>query len=202
MLTTERKVAALQWKTDRNFLNWLSKLTSSKMGQNSVFSSACMLSRFSRVWLFVTPWTVACQAPLSMRFSRQEYWSGLPFPAPGYGMSDKNITWIYSWENVRSTQIEGHFIKINQLYISMSCHEWQLPPPPPPPAKKTLQKYNVTLDWILYQKKEKKKLLKRPFLGHWQNLSKICWSANRVVSTLDVLNLMSMQCMRIFLWCP
>ena len=31
----------------------------------------------------VTPWTVACQAPLSMRFPRQEYWSGLPFPSPG-----------------------------------------------------------------------------------------------------------------------
>ena len=37
----------------------------------------------SHVWLFVTPWTVACQAPLSMQFSRQEYWSGLPFPTPG-----------------------------------------------------------------------------------------------------------------------
>ena len=36
----------------------------------------------SRVQLFVTPWTVACQAPLSMGFSRQEYWSGLPFPSP------------------------------------------------------------------------------------------------------------------------
>ena len=36
----------------------------------------------SHVWLFVTPWTVAYQAPLSMRFSRQEYWSGLPFPTP------------------------------------------------------------------------------------------------------------------------
>ena len=32
---------------------------------------------------FVTPWTVALQAPLSMGFSRQEYWSGLPFPSPG-----------------------------------------------------------------------------------------------------------------------
>ena len=39
--------------------------------------------RFSRVQLFVTPWTVAPQAPLSMGFSRQEYWSGLPFPPPG-----------------------------------------------------------------------------------------------------------------------
>ena len=33
--------------------------------------------------LFATPWTVAYQAPLSMGFSRQEYWSGLPFPFPG-----------------------------------------------------------------------------------------------------------------------
>ena len=36
----------------------------------------------SHVWLFVTPWTVARQALLSMEFSRQEYWSGLPFPSP------------------------------------------------------------------------------------------------------------------------
>ena len=42
-----------------------------------------MLSHFSRIRLFVTLWTVACQAPLSMGFSRQEYWSGLPFPSPG-----------------------------------------------------------------------------------------------------------------------
>ena len=38
---------------------------------------------FSRVRLFVTPWTVAHQAPQSMEFSRQEYWSELPFPPPG-----------------------------------------------------------------------------------------------------------------------
>ena len=37
----------------------------------------------SHVQLFVTPWTVAHQAPLSMGLSRQEYWSGLPFPPPG-----------------------------------------------------------------------------------------------------------------------
>ena len=42
-----------------------------------------MLSHFSRVRLFKTPWTVAQQAPLFMGFSRQEYWSGLPFPSPG-----------------------------------------------------------------------------------------------------------------------
>ena len=43
----------------------------------------CMLGLFSRVQLCVTPWTVAHQAPLSMGFSRQEYWSGLPCPPPG-----------------------------------------------------------------------------------------------------------------------
>ena len=43
----------------------------------------CMLSRFSCVRLFVTLWTAACQAPLSMAFSKQEYWSGLPCPPPG-----------------------------------------------------------------------------------------------------------------------
>ena len=37
----------------------------------------------SHVQLFATPWTVAHQAPLSTGFSRQEYWSGLPFPSPG-----------------------------------------------------------------------------------------------------------------------
>ena len=40
-----------------------------------------MLSRF-RAQLFVTPWIVALQVPLSMEFSRQEYWSGWPFPSP------------------------------------------------------------------------------------------------------------------------
>ena len=41
-----------------------------------------MLSHFSHVRLSVTPWTMARQAPLSMGFSRQEYWRGLPFPSP------------------------------------------------------------------------------------------------------------------------
>ena len=41
------------------------------------------VNSLSRVRLFATPWTVAYQAPLSMEFSRQEYWSGLPFPSSG-----------------------------------------------------------------------------------------------------------------------
>ena len=42
----------------------------------------CVLSQFTCIWLLVTLWTVACQAPLSMGFSRQEHWSGLPGPYP------------------------------------------------------------------------------------------------------------------------
>ena len=42
-----------------------------------------MLSCFSRVRLFATLWIVACQSPLSVRFSRQEYWNGLPCPPSG-----------------------------------------------------------------------------------------------------------------------
>ena len=45
--------------------------------------AACLLSCFSYVRLFVTLWTVVHQAPLSMGFSRQEHWNGLPFPPPG-----------------------------------------------------------------------------------------------------------------------
>ena len=44
--------------------------------------SYCVLSCFSSVWLIASLWTVAHQAPLSMEFSMQEYWSGLPFPSP------------------------------------------------------------------------------------------------------------------------
>ena len=48
-----------------------------------------LLSRFSRVRLRVTPWTAARQAPPTTGFSRQEYWSGLPFPPPHGGLGSK-----------------------------------------------------------------------------------------------------------------
>ena len=46
--------------------------------------------QLSHVWLFATPWAAACQAPLSMEFSRQEYWKGLLLPSPG-GLPDPEI---------------------------------------------------------------------------------------------------------------
>ena len=43
-----------------------------------------LLSRLVIAFLFAAPWTLACQSPLSMKFSRQKYWSGLPWPSPGH----------------------------------------------------------------------------------------------------------------------
>ena len=51
--------------------------------QNKWTSASCVCESLRRVWLFVTPWTVARQAPLFMGFSRQGDWSGLPFLSPG-----------------------------------------------------------------------------------------------------------------------
>ena len=52
------------------------------LGSHRAAAAVCRLA-FTHVQLFATPWTVAHQAPLSMEFPRQEYWSGLPCPPPG-----------------------------------------------------------------------------------------------------------------------
>ena len=57
-------------------MKWLDGITNS-------MDMKVKVKLLSRVWLFVTPWTVPYQASPSMGFSRQEYWSGLPFPSPG-----------------------------------------------------------------------------------------------------------------------
>ena len=49
----------------------------------SEIAHACMLNHFSHVRLFAILWTIARKAPLSVGFTRQEYWSGLPCPSPG-----------------------------------------------------------------------------------------------------------------------
>ena len=53
--------------------------TLQKMG----IEGTCLCHVLSRVQLFATPWIADLQGPLSMGFSKQEYWSGLPFPPPG-----------------------------------------------------------------------------------------------------------------------
>ena len=67
----------------------------------------CMLSHFSHVQLFVTPWTAACQAPLSMEFARQEeHWSRLPFHPPG----DLPDPLIYPGSLMSPALADGFFI--------------------------------------------------------------------------------------------
>ena len=57
--------------------------------------SVCVCAQLlSCVWLFATSWTVAHQAPLSMEFFRQEYWSGLPFPSSGESSWPRDRTWV------------------------------------------------------------------------------------------------------------
>ena len=54
-----------------------------KLKSSTKFKVKVKVKSLTLVRLFATPWTVAHQAPPSMGFSRQEYWSGLPFPSPG-----------------------------------------------------------------------------------------------------------------------
>ena len=75
----------------------------------------CMPSHFSRVRLFVTPWTIAHQALLSMGFSRQEYWGGLPPPG---NLPDPEIG-THEWGHARALSSravqQGHsFLRVDQ----------------------------------------------------------------------------------------
>ena len=63
------------------------------------------------VRFFATPWTVARQAPLSMEFPRQEYWSGLPFPPPG-DLSDPGIKPL----SLASPALAGRFFTANATW--------------------------------------------------------------------------------------
>ena len=70
-----------------------------------------LLSCFSRVQLFLPPWTVARQAPLSMGFSRQEYWSGLPVLPPG-DLPDSGT----EPESLMSPALAGRFFTTNATW--------------------------------------------------------------------------------------
>ena len=65
------------------FPPWVGRIPWSKKTDELGCKERKKVTSLSRVQLFVTPWTVAYQASPSMGFSRQEYWSGLPFPSPG-----------------------------------------------------------------------------------------------------------------------
>ena len=74
------------------------------------------MKSLSHVWLLATPWTAAHQAPPSMGFSRQEYWSGVPLPSPG------GIYKCYKKKWIRKRKSQG-------LGQNFSCWAWHLPLP-------------------------------------------------------------------------
>ena len=81
-----------------------------------------VLGLFSSVRLFATPWTVVCQAPLSIGFSRQEYWSGLPIPPPG-GLSDSGIEHRSSALQADSLPSEPPGKPTTAIWFSLKCTE-------------------------------------------------------------------------------
>ena len=66
---------------------------------------------------FVTPWIVACQAPLSMGFPRQEYWSGLPFPPPGIFWSQRSNPCLLLGRSLLMSHLGSPCIK-NNVHVS------------------------------------------------------------------------------------
>ena len=83
------------------------------------------MKSLSRVQLFVTPWTVAYQAPQFMEFSRQEYWNGLPFPSP-WGLPDPGIEPRSPalWADTFPSEPPGKSIGPKILSISNLYYPW------------------------------------------------------------------------------
>ena len=120
-------------------IEWLSpENQQSHSGTNGGSVRVCSVTS---VWLSVTPWTVAHQAPLSMGFSRQEYWSGLPCPPPG-DLPDSGI----EPESLMSPALAGRFFTTSATWEAHNTHNrpqiqswYSLPPLPSPLAKCRIQ---------------------------------------------------------------
>ena len=113
------------------------------------FSSACMLSRFSHARLCATLWTAAHQAPLSTGFSRQECWSGSPFPSPLSPISDYNIYIYVSFflNSVQSSKSDVGFVGIS----SNSYFNWVVGYWPPKTACNFSQSNSLLLHLQIFE---------------------------------------------------
>ena len=81
---------------------------------------ACVLSHFSRVWLCPMLRTATCQTPVFMGFSRQEYWSGLPFPPPG-DLPNPGI----EPESLTSPALAGRFFTTSTTLEALTIYKQQ-----------------------------------------------------------------------------
>ena len=91
-MTWSRVSRLILWHKNliKNFIPNLNFLQQPCSHLQEVFLWKVKVKSLSRVRLFATPWTAASQAPLSMEFSRHEYWSGVPLPSPG-DLTDSGI---------------------------------------------------------------------------------------------------------------
>ena len=103
----------------------------------------CVLYVLSHVQLFATPWTIARQAPLSMGFSRQECWSGLPLPSPG-DPPDPGIEPASLNISCTGRQILYH---LRHLGRAAQLHPAQTADPPNRDLKKWLLISNLIPSW-------------------------------------------------------
>ena len=115
---------------------------------------AWVLSSFSHFRLFAKLWTVSCQAPLSVGFSRQEYWSGLPFPSPGSSSWPRDQTQVsciagrlFAIWAVFRLAMSGYFSVIqgqgwNALLVVMSKTSFRM-------AQTILLKFSWHISWLL-----------------------------------------------------
>ena len=105
-----------------------------------------VVQSLSRAWFFATLWTVACQAPLSMWFFREEYWSGLPFPPsgdlpnPGIGPPSPALAGgfftaeppgkpkiLRTWFNIDIHIVKSNFLSINLPSVTNDIGRWYFP---------------------------------------------------------------------------
>ena len=122
-LTQELHRSLLQLPHCRQVLYPLSHLGS------SLSSAAKLLNHFSRVRLCATPQTAAHQAPPSLGFSRQEHWSGLPFPSPMHESgkwkvkvkSLSRVRLLATWEAVVSNSVRPHGLQPTRLLCLWDC---------------------------------------------------------------------------------
>ena len=108
------------WDSPARTLEWVA------ISFSNAWKRKVKVKSFSRARLFVTPWTAAHQALLSMGFSRQQYWSGVPSPSPKDKMGGTKVvyeqTWKYEWQYTYSLK-KSLYIGINKVLFKNEGQE-------------------------------------------------------------------------------
>ena len=136
----------------------------------------CMLSHFSHVWLFATSLTVAHQSSLSMGFSKQEYWSGLPFPSPIHVCMLSHFSRVWLCATVWTA---AHQAPLSTGFSRQEC--WSGFPLPSPPYQATNGIFHRTRtnNFTIFMEIQKKNS------NHQSNLEKEEWNCRNQPASLQ-----------------